>query len=203
MSRYDAILFDFDGVLADSEPIHYECWIEILRPFGLTMTYEWYCQRCIGVSDRRMIEVLASLANPPADAEELYAQYPAKKAIFRQRMLAAPPIFPSTLDLIGELKGHKLAVVTSSGESEVAPILEQAGLLHRFETCVFGGDVERLKPAPDPYLLAARRLGVTRPLVVEDSEAGLASGRAAGFETLHIPTPAALAATVRAHLGPA
>ncbi len=58
MSRYEAILFDFDGVLVDSEPVHFVCWQELLQPFGLTLDWQTYCEQGIGVSDRAM------LANP-------------------------------------------------------------------------------------------------------------------------------------------
>jgi len=77
-------------------------------------------------------------------------------------------------------------VVSSSGRREVEPLLVAGGLRPYFATIVAGDDVERHKPAPEPYLTAARRLGVRRALVVEDSEPGEASGRAAGFDVLRI-----------------
>lgn len=198
MSAYEAILFDFDGVLVDSEPVHFECWGEILRPFGITLPWDYYEKNCIGVSDRAMIQTLVELSVPPADFEAVYSQYPKKKAMFRERMLVNPPAPPATLDLIRNLpNGLKVAVVTSSGRSEVEPILERIGILDRLDTTVYGGDVERLKPAPDPYLLAARRLGISAALVVEDSEAGIASGRAAGFDVLQVKHPDEVAVLVQ------
>jgi HAD superfamily hydrolase (TIGR01509 family) len=79
-----------------------------------------------------------------------------------------------------------MAVVTSSNRAEVEPILEKAGLLAYLKAAVYGGDVARLKPAPDPYLKAAELLGAKRPLVIEDSDAGEESGRAAGFDVLRV-----------------
>lgn len=198
MSAYEAVLFDFDGVIVDSEPIHFECWGEILRPFGIELPWEYYENNCIGVSDRAMIQTLVELSDPPADFDSVYAQYPRKKNLFRERMLVNPPISQETLELIPQLsKIVKVAVVTSSGRTEVEPILEQLGLLPYLQTTVFGGDVTRLKPAPDPYLLAAERLGVKNALVVEDSEAGMASGRAAGFEVVQIKHPSEVAGKIK------
>ena len=84
--------------------------------------------------------------------------------------------------------------------NEVQPVLEITGLWPVLDAFVCMSDVERLKPHPDPYLEAARRLGVTKALVVEDSDPGEASGVAAGFEVLRIPNPELLSHLVRSRL---
>jgi beta-phosphoglucomutase len=201
MNSYEAILFDFDGVLVDSEPVHFDCWQEILAPFGLTLDWKTYCEQGIGVSDRAMLAMLCKQSDPPLDIELLAAEYPRKKVMFRDRMLANPAVSRSVLDLLDNLSGYKLAVVTSSGRTEVEPILEAAGVLSRFDTVVYGGDVKNLKPAPDPYRLAVERLGVSRALVVEDSDAGEASGRAAGLDVLKVASQAEMPGLLRARLG--
>ena len=66
---FDAILFDFDGVLADTEPIHYACWREIMVPFGIELGWDFYRNNCIGVSDRLMVAQLASERVPPIPFE--------------------------------------------------------------------------------------------------------------------------------------
>lgn len=185
--NYEAILFDFDGVLVDSEPIHLECWMQVLAPFGIHVDWQTYCERYIGVDDRQMIRELCASQQPPVSYESAWAQYPNKKRLFEARMHDADVIQPAIRDMLERLhETTKIAVVTSSAQSEVEPILAAGGLLPHIDTAVYGGDVKRLKPAPDPYLLAAERLRVTRALVVEDSAAGLAAGRAAGFDVLHI-----------------
>jgi beta-phosphoglucomutase len=198
--RYEAVLFDFDGVIVDSEPVHYECWRETLAPFGIDLPWDLYHREFIGVSDRRLVEAMAELAPAPVDPDTLFAQYPAKKDRFRARMMDAPPISRGAADLLPALSGFRLGLVTSSGRSEVEPILQACGLRGHFEVAVFGEDVSRHKPDPEPYRKAADLLGVTRALVVEDSEAGLASGRAAGFDVLRIPDPHEMAALVRRRL---
>ena len=191
MPSYDAILFDFDGVLLDSEPVHCECWAAVLRPLGIRLTWEDYRERWVGVAAREMLRVLAAESRPPLDWMELRALYPAKKALFEQRMTAQPAFHPDLDGLLGALHlRYKLAVVTSSNALEIVPVLEAGGLRHHFDTLVGGSDVREQKPAPEPYLLAASRLGARAPLVVEDSETGIASGRAAGFEVLCVPGPA-------------
>jgi beta-phosphoglucomutase len=185
MPAYDSIFFDFDGVLIDSEPVHWACWREVLLPHGVTLDWEFYRDQCIGVDDREMLKVMAG----ERDWQVLWADYPKKKQLFRERMTATP--FPETLAATLErLKGnYRMAVVSSSSCREIEPILERAGLRGYFETVVGGGDVRLQKPHPEPYLLAQSRLGVIRPLVLEDSAAGMAAGRAAGFDVLAVKHP--------------
>jgi beta-phosphoglucomutase len=193
MPEFEAILFDFDGVLLDSEPVHCACWAEVLAPLGVTVEWEYYRQYGVGVDDRGMLRTMAARSDPPRDWEELWAQYPAKKRLFQARMAQSPPFDPSLDGFLGRLHGaYKLAVVSSSSTTEIALILTAGGIRRHFDTMVCGEDVQRHKPAPDPYLLAARRLGVRSALVVEDSQVGMASGRAAGFEVVAVKGPADL-----------
>ena len=199
MPTFDAILFDFDGVLVDSEPIHYDCWIEVLKPYGFKMDWDTYVRTCVGISDRTMVERFAQSQSPALDFEELYAQYPRKKQLFRDRILEANPFPAATLDLIRQLP-LPMAVVSSSGRTEVEPPIVHAGIRHRFGAMICGLEAGQLKPAPDPYLKAAELLSARMPLVVEDSDAGAAAGLAAGFEVLRIDHPNELAVKVRAKL---
>jgi len=199
---FDAILFDFDGVLADTEPVHCACWAEVLAAVGVTLEWEFYRAHCIGIDDRDMLRVMAGQSDPPRDWEDLWTLYPAKKQLFQARMTARPP-FPA--GLAGFLEGlngrYKMAVVSSSSCQEIEPMLEAGGLRRSFQTVVGGENVEHHKPAPDPYLLAAQRLEARTALVVEDSEAGIASGRAAGFEVLEVKNPADVPQLVLDRLG--
>ena len=180
MSQFDSVFFDFDGVLLDTEPVHCACWVEVLAPLGVTLTWEFYSGCCIGIDDREMLRMMATRGHPARDWQELRAQYPAKKELFRSRMQGSPPFdVRLSLEVLGALRSqHELAVVSSSSSSEIEPLLERGGIRGHFGTVVGGDHVKRQKPDPEPYLLAAQRLGVKRPLVLEDSEAGLASVRA-------------------------
>lgn len=197
---YDAILFDFDGVLVDSEPVHFVCWREVLAPFGIDLDWETYQRRCIGIADRAMLETLCALSAPPLDIDRLWEQYPRKKTLFRERMLQSEIVRPEVRDLLDSLGRYRMALVTSSGRSEVEPLLKAAGIRQYFSAVVCGDDVARRKPAPDPYLEAARLLGAARPLVVEDSAAGIESGKAAGFEVLAVASSAEMPGALRRRL---
>jgi beta-phosphoglucomutase len=197
MTEFEAILFDFDGVLIDSEPVHWACWAEMLKPKGVILDWDFYREHCIGIDDRDMLRMLAARAEPPRDWEPLWELYPAKKDLFRQRMSAAPRFPSDTVALLEQLRGrYKLAVVSSSATDEIEPLLSAGGIRRHFETVVGGNQVQLQKPAPEPYLLAAERLGVRKALVVEDSAAGEASGRAAGFEVLRVTHPDEMARRV-------
>jgi beta-phosphoglucomutase len=196
MAEFDAILFDFDGVLIDSEPVHCSCWAEVLAPFGVELPWDLYRDRYRGIDDRDMLRHLAAAAEPPLEWQVLWERYPAKVRLFQQKM--EQPLFPAGLpELLKRLQAaYKLAVVSSSSRIEIEPPLAVSNLRRHFGALVCGEDVTRIKPAPDPYLLGARLLGAQRPLVVEDSLAGIASGQAAGFEVLPVPSASAMPAVL-------
>ncbi|MBS1855937.1 MAG: HAD family phosphatase [Acidobacteria bacterium] len=200
MNHFQGIFFDFDGVLLDTEPDHCACWAEVLRARGVELTWEYYRDHCIGIDDRDMLRVLARMADPPKEFDELWALYPEKKRLFQQRM-TAPPFEAELKAMLPALAGeYRLAVVSSSASVEIEPLLLAGGIRAHFATIVGGENVKRHKPAPEPYLLAAERLGVARALVIEDSQAGIASGRAAGFEVLAVRHPREVPGALRARL---
>src|SRR5206468_12216169 len=86
MSALQAIFFDFDGVLLDTEPVHWACWAQMLATVGLTLTWEDYRDRYIGIDDRDMLRFIAREADPPRDWDSLWALYPPKKVLFQERM---------------------------------------------------------------------------------------------------------------------
>jgi HAD superfamily hydrolase (TIGR01509 family) len=201
MCAFKAIFFDFDGVLLDTEPVHWACWAEVLAPAGLTLTWEYYRDQCIGIDDRDMLRTMARQADPPHDWDSLWALYPAKKQLFQERM-TVPAFEASLAEMLPVLhRQFKLAVVSSSSRSEIEPLLVRGGVRENFDTVVGGGDVKTQKPSPEPYLLAANRLGVDTALVLEDSAAGIASGRAAGFEVIPVRHPTEVAGLLRQRLG--
>jgi HAD superfamily hydrolase (TIGR01509 family) len=200
MAQYEVVLFDFDGVVVDSEPVHFECWQEILTPFGIDLDWQTYSEHCIGITDRTMLAFLCSRSRLPLDIEVLAAEYPRKKDMFRERMMKIG-IPPAIRELAQELRSdYKLGVVTSSNIREVGALLESAGLMPYLDTVVHGGDVRHHKPAPDPYLLAIERLGVKTGLAVEDSKAGIASAKAAGLDVIEIRDANQVPALVRSFL---
>jgi beta-phosphoglucomutase len=200
MASFDAILFDFDGVLVDSEPLHCACWAEALAPLGIRLEWDYYRAHYLGMDDREMIPRIAAQASPPLDWTALWAKYPNKRDCLQQR-LERPPFLPELAGLLADLRReHKLAVVSTSARVEVEPALVAGEIRSYFAAVVTGENTERHKPSPDPYLLAARLLGSRKPLVVEDSEPGIASARAAGFEVLAVPNAAVMPRLLRERL---
>jgi beta-phosphoglucomutase len=200
MNRPQAIFFDFDGVLLDTEPVHWACWAEMLATVGLTLTWEYYRDSCIGIDDRDMLRTMAAMADPPRDWDSLWALYPAKKRLFQQRM-ECPPFERDLVEILPELhREFRTAIVSSSSASEIEPLLISGGIREHFDTIVGGEMVTKHKPSPEPYLLAAERLGVAQAIVLEDSAAGIASGRAAGFEVVQVKHPREVAGMLRERL---
>ena len=200
MNPFQAIFFDFDGVLLDTEPVHWAAWAEMLSTVGVSLTWEYYRDFCIGIDDRDMLRAIGREADPPCDWESLWTLYPAKKKLFQERMVS-PPFEPALVEMLPALHHeYRTAVVSSSSALEIEPLLEAAGIRGHFDTIVGGEMVARHKPAPEPYLLAAQRLGVRHALVLEDSAAGVASGRAAGFEVIAVKHPREVVSLLRDRL---
>jgi len=200
MSRYDAILFDFDGVLADTEPVHFASWAEALQPLGIRITWEMFEKYCIGIPDRQVAEFFRKLVDPPLDYAAVWAQKPLKRRLFLTKVKQKPPFSDHVIEFVKSLADYKLAVVSASSRVELEPALEAAGILGCFGAVIGTEDVERTKPAPDPYLRAIELLGVRRGLAVEDSEAGIASATAAGLDVLRIQDPSQTVSLVEARL---
>lgn len=198
--QIEAILFDFDGVLADTEPLHWACWNEALQTLGVSISWEAYSANCIGISDRAFLEAMGRVSIPPRSLDELWPTYPLKKKLFAGRATRGNLISPETKAILQELQSIPLAVVTSSATSEISVILKTENVLDRFKTAVYGDEVTNLKPHPEPYLTAMKRLGVNSALVLEDSGPGMASGRAAGCEVIEVKHASDVPALLRARL---
>lgn len=193
MPTYDAILFDFDGVLADTEPFHWECWRAVLLPLGVDLDWPTYRDYCIGLSDVDLLELVCRGAHPPVAVERAWAQQPAKQKLFQDRVSDGKAILIQTRKLLETLcVNYKLAVVTSSHKSEVEPALDAAGVRPYLAAFVAANDVQKMKPDPEPYLLAAKLVGARKPLVVEDSAAGRLSATAAGFDVFEVQGAASM-----------
>jgi HAD superfamily hydrolase (TIGR01509 family) len=184
-----AVIFDLDGVLVDSEPVHFEVLRELLGSDGLDLTPEMN-REFIGRSDVFAFETLVRRHRLPRPVPEYLEAY--ERAIVAA--LSAPrPAADGATRLISELRqrGCRLAVASSSRTSWVRTTLDSIGLAGAFDAVVCGDAVEHTKPAPDIYLLAARlvKVGPYRCVAVEDSPAGVAAARSAGMITLGLVTP--------------
>ncbi|MBI4842237.1 MAG: HAD family phosphatase, partial [candidate division NC10 bacterium] len=179
-----AILFDFDGVLVDSEPIRFRAGARALEEIGMALTWERFTRFWLGRTDDAGLRDLLG-DRFEAEGKRVAAR---RNALYEER-LDEVSAFEDRLRLIRRPPdGIRLAVATGSRSKEVEHILGHLGLSRHFEVIVTAEDYARAKPAPDPFLAAARRLGVPPAscLVLEDSAAGVAAAHAAGMPVVAV-----------------
>jgi len=197
----EALIFDFDGVVADTEPLYWKAWATILAMHGIEFSWEEYCLVGRGVQDESMLQAIPQLAANPALLEKLRQERPVRKAMVEGFWREKLPIGEATIELLHSLRGYPLGLVTSSRRAAVVPMLEAARIADRFRAAIFGEDTILRKPNPAPYLLIRERLAVLSGVVFEDSDAGVESATQAGFEVLRVPAPQVLPEIVRRRLG--
>ena len=183
--HFDAYIFDCDGTLADTMGLHYEAWMKALKPHGAELSEDLY-HLWGGRPAREIIGELNASQGLCMDPEALIAT---KGMLYRAMLPAVQPIVP-VVDIARSLHGIKpMAVASGGGRKSVMATLTGLGLDHLFDAIVTAEDYLLGKPAPDPYLEAARRLGVVpaKCLVFEDTEIGRQSALAAGMECVLVP----------------
>ncbi len=153
------LAFDYDGVLADTEPLHWKSWIEIISPFAIDLSWKEYCRHCRGVAEIRMREALIGLHPGAARIPDFSPYLLARKKRVREWSLESPPISSQTIAMLQSLSSFRLALVTSAERSDIEPVLLRAQVLDCFEVLVFGDSVSQQKPAPEPYQLERLRIG--------------------------------------------
>ncbi len=195
-----AILFDFNGVLVDDEPIHFELFRRVLAEEGIELTSEDYYAKYLGFDDRGCFTAALAGAGREVTPETL-SRLIARKAAYYQLRIRADgfPFFPGAEELISAAVGAglMLGVVSGALREEVEGALEQLGVRERFKAIVTAEDVSESKPDPESYRRALELLNALPPLprrllhphevlAVEDSAAGLASAAANGLLTLGV-----------------
>src|SRR5438552_14267822 len=185
--QFRAIIFDLDGVLADSEPWWNEIDAKMLAEHGVTYKGEYH-RDVLGVSYRIAIEFYKKKFGITAPTEELMRR---RGEIATEFFANRVGLFPSTKDVLNELREMKLrlAVATSSISASARPFLDRHELTPFFDVIVTGDEIERGKPDPDIYLRTAKKLGIGADacLVIEDALSGIAAGKAAGMRVAAIP----------------
>jgi HAD superfamily hydrolase (TIGR01509 family) len=182
-----AIIFDLDGVLADSEPWWNQIDAKLLADYGATYRGEYH-QNVVGVNYRLAIEFYKKAFSLSVPTEEMMRR---RGEIATEFFGSRVGLFPSVKEVLEELRQMKLhlAVATSSVSASARPFLDRHHLTGFFEVIVTGEEVEHGKPAPDIYLCAAEQLGipVDACLVVEDALPGVAAAKAANMRVAAIP----------------
>lgn len=147
------------------------------------------------------MERLGALGKPPRTVDELWPFYGLKKNLFAKKATAGGLISDELKAILAQLDPRRLAVVTSSSRQEIEAILKAEQVLERFGAAVYGDEVQRLKPDPEPYRTAMERLGVSSALALEDSGPGLESARRAGCEVIAISHPSQVPQILQERLG--
>jgi len=178
-----AVLWDMDGVLVDTAPFHYQAWRALFAGLGKDLSDEEF-RRSFGLRNDDILRV--NLGNmPPARLRELGRR---KEELFREAIRGKVQPLPGAVTLVRRLResGTKTAVVSSAPRRNVETLLDALGLSDAFDALVAEEDVERGKPDPQGYLLAADRLG-ERPedcVVIEDAPGGVEAAKRAGMRCI-------------------
>jgi HAD superfamily hydrolase (TIGR01509 family) len=191
-----AVVFDFDGVLAHTEPLHLAAFRDAFACEGWALSDEAYYQRYLGFNDRETIVEFERDHNIAPSAERTRALLDRKSAAYRRRLASDNVLYPGAPACVARLAAaFPLAIASGSLHAEIEDILAVANLRGPFTAIVGADDVARSKPAPDPYLAAAAALGVDPSVCVaiEDSSWGITSARTAGMKTIALTTTAPVA----------
>lgn len=190
----DAVLFDCDGVLVDSEPITAEVLRLMLGELGWALTIEETMRLFTGKAVRDELALISAHTGRTVDEVWIGQFWERRNAALRERLEAVPGAAESVRELHRSLDG-RIACASGADRGKVRMQLERAGILDCFEGRIFSGhELARNKPFPDVYLKAAETLGVdpARCVVVEDSVTGVTAGAAAGATVLGFSSPRAV-----------
>jgi len=196
-SALQAIVFDFDGVIADSEPLHLKAYQQALAGEGLLLDREEYFARYLGYDDVGMLQALARDRRLAWTDRHITALV-ARKGVKLQAMLEGDQVlFPGAADFVrAAAAAVPIAIASGALRHEIVQIVDAAGLGGLFAAVVASGDTPESKPSPAPYLLAFERLqdAAGKPLdrqrcvAIEDSVWGLESARGAGLRCVGVTT---------------
>ncbi|UFS69272.1 HAD family phosphatase [Geomonas sp. RF6] len=191
-----AVIFDFDGVIVDTEPLHYQAFQEILVPLGMGYSWQEYVEHYMGFDDRDAFKESFLSVGRELSQERLHELIDAKAAAFHRVVAGGVPPYAGVVELIRELSGTvPLGLCSGALLSDIEPILSQLGLQSSFDAMVTADQVAASKPDPESYRVTLARLqelfpenGVTpsETLAIEDTPAGILSATGAGAQVLAV-----------------
>lgn len=184
LSHYAGFIFDLDGTLVDTMPMHLAAWQQVADELGFVFDHEWMYQ-CGGIPSRKIAVLLNQQQGLNLDAEQVARQ---KNRYYVSRLSEAKA-FPAMQSLLAQWHGKiPMALGTGSPRVNAQAVLKHTGLTGYLDAVVSADDVELHKPNPDTFLLAAELMGVEaeRCLVFEDTQIGLQAAQAAGMDCVLI-----------------
>ncbi len=188
MSLADAIVFDFDGVISDSEPVHERALRAAAEAVGMRFASADFSARFVGLGDVSAFKMIAEDHGRALDDDELAALCAHKLRAFVTEERKTPPRpVAGSIELIHASAARvPVGVCTGSRRAEVGPMLERFGVRGLLRAFVTADDVEHPKPDPAGYRLAAEKLGGGRVVAIEDSPTGIAAAKGAGLRVLAV-----------------
>ena len=194
-----AVVFDFDGVIADSEPLHFEGFRRVLARHGVTLAKSDYYAKYLGYDDAGAFRVVLADHGQRFDDGRIASLVEEKVTLFPEMLAGQPVIYHGAAACIGRLGAQvPLAIASGAALDDIEAVLRGTGLRERFRTVVAAEHTPRSKPHPDPYRRALeilREQGVLsmdapprHVVAIEDSVWGLQSARDAGLRTVAVTT---------------
>lgn len=193
-----AVLFDCDGVIADSEHLHFALFQKVLAEIGVPLSKEEYLDKYLAMDDKGCFGAVLSARGRVLSEADVAALIAKKTALYKKTAAENLVILPGVVEFVMAVsQRYPLAMASGALQEEVRLMINAAGIAHYFDAVVAAEDVTRGKPAPDAYLAALaeinkkypdRRIRPEECLVVEDSKHGLLSARAAGMKCVAVTT---------------
>lgn len=191
-----AVIFDFDGVIVDTEPLHHRAFQEILEPLGLGYSWEEYVNLYMGFDDRDAFREAFRVHGRTLNDHELELLIERKAAAFQEIISRGVVPYPGVVELIEAISGSlPLALCSGALRCDILPILSGLGLSDAFDVMVTAEEVSASKPDPASYALAVKRLSEFFPdrnilppncIAIEDTPAGIASATGAGVSVVAV-----------------
>jgi len=191
----NAIIFDFDGVIADSERLHLRSYQDILAPEGVTISNEDYLEKYLGYDDVGVFKAVGRDYGIPMDDHRVSELITRKGQRYESLAAAGEMLFPGAADFIRSAAARvPIAIASGALTHEIEEVLDRTGLLPLFPVIVGADQTERSKPHPDPYQTAFDRLRAHsgrdliawRSVAIEDSRWGLVSARGADLRCVAV-----------------
>lgn len=192
----EAVIFDFDGVIVDTEPLHYRAFQEVLNPLGISFSWEEYVKTYMGFDDRDAFNEAFKGHSPVITAESLQALIEQKALCFIDIIKSGIHAYPAVVELTRAIHENRTPLAISSGalRSDIDPILKMLGIADCFDVIVTAEDVSKSKPDPECYKLAhkmlegiwERRISPENVVAIEDTPAGIAAAKGAGLSVIAV-----------------
>lgn len=180
-----AVIFDVDGVLLDTVPLHFNAWKKMFEEQGARFTFDDYLEKVNGIP--RIDGIKAVLKDK--SEEELRSLATAKQNYFLESISDNPPSpLPGVINLLSFLKSLDIPLAAASSSKNAPILLEKAGLTEFLDAVVGGNDFKKPKPDPELFIIASEKIGIepNNCIVVEDANVGVLAAKAAGMKTIGV-----------------